>query len=105
MLSPPILNVPPINFRTRTPKGDGNRAFSPDDVPDEEGISEHEPRKGTETASLSALRENGNGISEHEPRKGTETSASDLQASSFFAISEHEPRKGTETKLFLHQFA
>ena len=39
-----------------------------------------------------------NFISEHEPRKGTETVARDLHAASEFVISEHEPRKGTETK-------
>ena len=37
-------------------------------------------------------------ISEHEPRKGTETrSGVPLQHHSGIGISEHEPRKGTET--------
>ena len=36
-------------------------------------------------------------ISEHEPRKGTETRALDELPRRHATISEHEPRKGTET--------
>ena len=61
-------------------------------------ISEHEPRKGTETRIPQSDNTSIPHISEHEPRKGTETLKRfrciplllDL-------ISEHEPRKGTET--------
>ena len=36
-------------------------------------------------------------ISEHEPRKGTETKVKGLSITPLRLISEHEPRKGTET--------
>ena len=61
-------------------------------------ISEHEPRKGTET--IQQLIENLNQfliISEHEPRKGTETNLGFDHRIRIDTISEHEPRKGTET--------
>ena len=87
-------------------------------------ISEHEPRKGTETRCFRrpklnelALFQNTNPergrkhlggsrvrgsllhISEHEPRKGTETySPASSTACAPAPISEHEPRKGTETE-------
>ena len=38
-------------------------------------------------------------ISEHEPRKGTETATPQLPSKLKRKISEHEPRKGTETTL------
>ena len=84
-------------------------------------ISEHEPRKGTETVGEDgerrclhdyfrtrtpkgdgnivcepSLHPRDNCISEHEPRKGTETPYSLINVPRK-AISEHEPRKGTET--------
>ena len=37
------------NFRTRTPKGDGNNPSLGTPLHNAEHISEHEPRKGTET--------------------------------------------------------
>ena len=37
-----------MNFKTRTPKGDGNYGDQLKAATDEK-ISEHEPRKGTET--------------------------------------------------------
>ena len=40
---------PIINFRTRTPKGDGNANTCPASLRTPLPISEHEPRKGTET--------------------------------------------------------
>ena len=85
-------------------------------------ISEHEPRKGTETARgtratylIVKVFQNMNPergrkrirpvfvwgfvffISEHEPRKGTETQSISLLINMVLPISEHEPRKGTET--------
>ena len=85
-------------------------------------ISEHEPRKGTETPPPLGASSYFFFISEHEPRKGTETflrgrcsgfliynfrtrtPKGDGNSTSFsavcfstFSISEHEPRKGTET--------
>ena len=86
-------------------------------------ISEHEPRKGTETFSDAELMCHGRDqISEHEPRKGTETCRVARHGGKLkphfrtrtpkgdgnprrafdehiqvFGISEHEPRKGTET--------
>ena len=156
-----------INFRTRTPKGDGNRlklrsiiiillifqntnpergrklsfaahyaqpqALFQNTNPErgrkpeglressrQQGISEHEPRKGTETRLVPpwgikdihfrtrtpkgdgnceepADWQVGRVISEHEPRKGTETANIDKLTIKEEFISEHEPRKGTET--------
>ena len=85
-------------------------------------ISEHEPRKGTETYDIvDMMVEIIKDISEHEPRKGTETpSTKELPSGTAHfqnvnpergrkqgrslrldrqlrPISEREPRKGTET--------
>ena len=61
-------------------------------------ISEHEPRKGTETLPWhNRLIAAAAKISEHEPRKGTETTAGAMPTSRSAQISEHDPRKGTET--------
>ena len=113
------LSIPLSDFRTRTPKGDGNG----DDIVSlvhEVLISEHEPRKGTETWNRLEDGLITEEISEHEPRKGTETSRykADSGGLTHFRtrtpkgdgnysqedgtsckskISEHEPRKGTET--------
>ena len=65
------------NFRTQTPKGDGNANI---------------------IANLSHVC---HVISEHKPRKGTETSARAMSISSIREISEHKPRKGTETMVIL----
>ena len=62
------------------------------------GISEHEPRKGTETPHCLNCVEITTQISEHEPRKGTET-AVEMVVIADWIISEHEPRKGTETTI------
>ena len=66
-------------------------------------ISEHEPRKGTETTKDSRRYRPALPISEHEPRKGTETQVKTSRklVSRNSAISEHEPRKGTETAFLL----
>ena len=61
-----------VNFRTRTPKGDGNPCARHFNIR-LEVISEHEPRKGTETTAEEIERYCPTIISEHEPRKGTET--------------------------------
>ena len=85
------------NFRTRTPKGDGNVIhiwMSTRRVV----ISEHEPRKGTETTHLQFASCVQHQISEHEPRKGTETTKGYNPSQELLQISEHEPRKGTETR-------
>ena len=92
-----IFHFANFDFRTRTPKGDGNTRYLPlvnhffvrfQNTNPERGrkrpvrqnlstrclcISEHEPRKGTETANLSTIARRAASISEHEPRKGTET--------------------------------
>ena len=62
-------------------------------------ISEHEPRKGTETLVTTFANVNHKPISEHEPRKGTETYGHDGRIRRRPCISEHEPRKGTETSI------
>ena len=62
----------PRHFRTRTPKGDGNSMQSPH-FRLAFFISEHEPRKGTETKSYGVYQVQPSIISEHEPRKGMET--------------------------------
>ena len=61
-------------------------------------ISNHKPRKGTETGFchfvflLCRVL-----ISNHKPRKGTETLAPLSHQISCLYISNHKPRKGTET--------
>ena len=60
-------------------------------------ISEHEPRKGTETVMTDRRSPWPKYISEHELRKGTETRCRRSCYDAAFLISEHEPRKGTET--------
>ena len=94
-------------------------------------ISNHKPRKGTETAPVRAFPFLPYCISNHKPRKGTETpcklsplprrqsshfkpqtpqgdgnylqdDASNLQ---FCCISNHKPRKGTETQKLPHLFS
>ena len=60
-------------------------------------ISEHEPRKGTETRIIPIDQREFAPISEHEPRKGTETDSLPDDHATTAIISEHEPRKGTET--------
>ena len=61
------------DFRTRTPKGDGNKRRIKDLRKANRDISEHEPRKGTETIGCHTINKSLHSISEHEPRKGTET--------------------------------
>ena len=111
-----------MNFRTRTPKGDGNNmsvrreqacCMVFQNTNPERGrklfstiffsyhlskISEHEPRKGTETfLQFLSIGLAAGDISEHEPRKGTETEIGSNERCTASNISEHEPRKGTET--------
>ena len=61
-------------------------------------ISNHIPRKGTET-DVGAVRPSDIAlISNHIPRKGTETRIRELDSNSrLLNISNHIPRKGTET--------
>ena len=68
-----IIRAVVANFRTRTPKGDGNKSIGQQVTSDPAKISEHEPRKGTETGLIEYLSSGLADISEHEPRKGTET--------------------------------
>ena len=85
------------NFRTRTPKGDGNSVAK--------GIivryfkfQNTNPERGRKLSLLwISWSFSKSIISEHEPRKGTETFARLFGSPALFAISEHEPRKGTET--------
>ena len=84
------------NFRTRTPKGDGNTTMMRR-IATSYDISEHEPRKGTETPQTCNESTKRVLISEHEPRKGTETLPTCRLSVLHARISEHEPRKGTET--------
>ena len=112
-----------IYFRTRTPKGDGNcllrRAYTArrpfQNTNPERGrkhvcvgngrsrngtISEHEPRKGTETfASLSPTCQVGIHFRTRTPKgDGNDMARIDEIIAAAKRISEHEPRKGTETK-------
>ena len=105
------------NFRTRTPKGDGNVAPSRLLRRSFVFISEHELRKGTETLLhlfQRAIRRNfrtrtpkGDGnerriggikmtmkISEHEPRKGTETFDQSLHHRQFLSFQNTNPERG-----------
>ena len=62
------------HFRTQTPKGDGNFPEIISYFQSSDNISEHKPRKGTETGfELVVVRVPPRDISEHKPRKGTET--------------------------------
>ena len=92
------MSSPNTNFRTQTPKGDGNLCESFSHLLLEIRISEHKPRKGTETSSLSGII---SGViyefQNTNPERGRKhTSGSWLFAKSQI-ISEHKPRKGTET--------
>ena len=83
------------NFRTRTPKGDGN-LFIHDFHQILYPISEHEPRKGTETMDSCLVAGEREEFQNTNPERGRKQArfrgnSRDLQ------ISEHEPRKGTET--------
>ena len=60
-------------------------------------ISNHKPRKGTETRQLRWLYIDIYVISNHKPRKGTETIKA-RQIGKPYLISNHKPRKGTETQ-------
>ena len=88
-----------FNFRTRTPKGDGNLLLDLGIRPGIVNISEHEPRKGTETArkvfddhSFDMEFQNTN------PERGRKPVVVFVLRRLALSISEHEPRKGTETK-------
>ena len=59
-------------------------------------ISEHEPRKGTETPSEIRPCTSWENFRTRTP-KGDGNVNSSMFTPSSFAISEHEPRKGTET--------
>ena len=132
------------DFRTRTPKGDGNLSVMPissmsssfqntnpergrklvrilDDVNLFCPISEHEPRKGTETGeAVQAIAVTASSFQNTNPERGrklpavgafapcadyfrTRTPKGDGNSLNMtiilseYVISEHEPRKGTET--------
>ena len=108
------------HFRTRTPKGDGNSSKSLTSTPDS-AISEHEPRKGTETFLLVVMIMTSYVLFQNtNPERGrklvpsgricitifhfrTRTPKGDGNMLNMtiilseYVISEHEPRKGTET--------
>ena len=109
-----------LHFRTRTPKGDGNgsnfQPFDPLQV-----ISEHEPRKGTETKILrfrstvlptyfrtrtpkgdgnlsrTATAATSCNFRTRTPKGDGNVFGSGRTTTRVPRISEHEPRKGTET--------
>ena len=109
------------NFKPQTPQGDGNSSIILGYASCSSLISNHKPRKGTETEIVITMnmREwrhfkpqtpQGDGnqqesrlyaymrrISNHKPRKGTETAYCSTLARRAFRISNHKPRKGTET--------
>ena len=86
----------PAYFRTRTPKGDGNDSgIAPCIV--RSAISEHEPRKGTETCVIQTVSVRQRlAFQNTNPERGRKHLLN-LRAASDTYISEHEPRKGTET--------
>ena len=58
----------------------------------------HNPRKGTETATYKMLTHQQKYDKNHNPRKGTETNSSKIFFVIFFLLDKnHNPRKGTET--------
>ena len=85
------------HFRTRTPKGDGNARRSRDSLRSTY-ISEHEPRKGTETALRRVICSPRSYFRTRTP-KGDGNHFYDEERARMERISEHEPRKGTETSI------
>ena len=86
------------HFRTRTPKGDGNSDISVI-APVLNIISEHEPRKGTETSFQERLLHILAGFQNTNPERGRKLAPRRELRRLLVGISEHEPRKGTETKI------
>ena len=60
-------------------------------------VSNHKPRKGTETSHRSTSWSPNLGVSNHKPRKGTETVFFRCRTIGQLVVSNHKPRKGTET--------
>ena len=87
-----------LHFRTRTPKGDGNSCHPLRLVRTFGEFQNTNPERGRKPRDLAAIKDGDPRISEHEPRKGTETCwPHSTSRSPLRSISEHEPRKGTET--------
>ena len=123
LIPAPLRIMYALNFRTRTPKGDGNRLIDSAFRGKSRLISEHEPRKGTETRNTGFRRTSiaphfrtrtpkgdGNAVvaiavtaasmdANFRTRtpKGDGNKSSRQNPSFTHIISEHEPRKGTET--------
>ena len=60
-------------------------------------VSNHKPRKGTETRCRPYRHLPLRLVSNHKPRKGTETAWPAEEDESVRGVSNHKPRKGTET--------
>ena len=60
-------------------------------------VSNHKPRKGTETSNEFNHIQAMSIVSNHKPRKGTETSPPRRVGYAPAGVSNHKPRKGTET--------
>ena len=85
------------HFRTRTPKGDGNTKEIERIREKEIQISEHEPRKGTETVFHLFEALTTSPYFRTRTPKGDGNCSGAAPYSRDQSISEHEPRKGTET--------
>ena len=119
------LIVTDPNFRTQTPKGDGNYTAPIITTNTLRRISEHKPRKGTETVhrtcplggrglrfqntnpergrKLIPARADSNSDSKFQntnPERGRKRNTC-LSINRNLFISEHKPRKGTETNVAL----
>ena len=87
-----------VNFRTRTPKGDGNirtGRFGRNLC----CISEHEPRKGTETNQAHLFCYRVKQFQNTNPERGRKlTFSSDVKASRFFVFQNTNPERGRKLK-------
>ena len=132
--SPKTMDFPALflsYFKLQTPQGDGNLILIILFTWPSTTISNHKPRKGTETSRYKAVfggfsphfkpqTPQGDGntsstgrkprpsprISNHKPRKGTETAKRDRRCitAMIWGISNHKPRKGTETRSMRFSF-
>ena len=86
------------DFKPQTPQGDGNICNNSDRLLHTPFLFQTtNPARGRKRVPL-CLDKLPDVISNHKPRKGTETSlASDFSAGIRSPISNHKPRKGTET--------
>ena len=85
------------DFKPQTPQGDGNWSPIPMTHINKLSFQTTNPARGRKHSAACHSRQTADRISNHKPRKGTETFEYHSLHSSKSAISNHKPRKGTET--------